>query len=307
MKHIAALLILLTFMLSCSNRKITVENLLLKEDMRGAEIISYGLDSNSEFSIAFSEKVEITEISFNGRKERRSLLGSSFTISLPEEISMGEKAELALTYSKNGGNTNRALFTLYGKNGRKAGLLINELSIKGTGTNPDRIELLVTESGNTAGMTVTDDPEETGAVLPAIEVSRGDIIVIWWDSRSGKTAEEREDGGWTYHVDAQMKDTLISTTGGILLYDEAGGNIEDAVIYSDSSSSAVREKYSSMCTLLSEEGAWEGDAVASDEVTPSRVLARLPGGIDSNTASDWFITAARKSTFGDKNIYAPYE
>ena len=45
----------------------------------------------------------------------------------------------------------------------------------------------------------------------------------------------------------------------------------------------------------------------SNLVTSSRVLARLPGGWDTNTRDDFFITEPRKSTFGYPNEYYPYE
>ncbi|MCI7605902.1 MAG: hypothetical protein MSS69_04020, partial [Spirochaetales bacterium] len=54
-------------------------------------------------------------------------------------------------------------------------------------------------------------------------------------------------------------------------------------------------------------GMWEGDAFDSSLVTSSRVISRLPGAIDTETSDDFFVTAARRSTFGEENDYAPYQ
>ena len=57
---------------------------------------------------------------------------------------------------------------------------------------------------------------------------------------------------------------------------------------------------------LMRRGLWEGEPVSSVLVTASRVIARLPGGQDTNSADDFFITEARTSTFGTTNEYFPY-
>ena len=58
--------------------------------------------------------------------------------------------------------------------------------------------------------------------------------------------------------------------------------------------------------MLIKEGEWTSEPISSLDVTSSRVIARYPGGIDSNSADDFFITAARKSTFGEPNQFIPY-
>lgn len=310
MKKILFVSILYLFILSsCSNRDVIIENLLKGEDRTCAEILEYGLVDNSSFSIRFSEKVIIKEVSYNGRKKKVQIIGDSVTLTLPFTLDMGEKYTLALTYSKNGGNTTRSFFTLYGKNPDKAGLIINEVSTDGSRTNPDRIELLVTKRGNTGGMMITDDEKTTGVVLPDMYVNKNDIIVIYWDTKSGKNTVIRdyEKNLYTYYIDGGMKSTLISTTGALLLYDEVGGKVIDALLYSDfTEASMKKEDFLSLLAFLEEEGEWDGDPVSSIHVTSSRVLARLPGGIDTDSADDWFTTAARCSSFGEPNTYSPY-
>ena len=309
MKYIFFLfLILLLLIPSCTGGDVKAENVLMGEDRSGAAVLSYGLEDNSTFLIRFSERVEIREITYNGSRERTVLVGESFRITLKREIPMGEKYTLALTAVKNGGNTTRCFFTLYGKNDNRAEMIINELSVAGTSASPDRIELLVTESGNTAGMVVTNAADSSGGViLPPLQVSRGDIIVIYWDKRSGRETEERDGNLRTYYVDGRMESTLTSTSGAVILFEEVGGDVADAVLYSNfTDASTSKEKFQSLVSFLEENGAWNADAVSSEEITPSRVLARLPGAVDTDSADDWFTTQARKSTFGEENVYAPY-
>ncbi len=305
---ILLILLHLLSLLSCTNKDIVIENLLSGKNKNGAAVIDYGLVDNSTFSITFSERVEIREVVFNGEREAKSLAGETITIPLPHTLDMGEKITLALTFTKNGGNTTRASFTLWGRNSKKAGLLLNKVSVDGNRTNPDRIELLVTKGGNIGGMAVTDDTAEEGVVLPSMEVSRGDLIVIYWDSRSGKEnfIRDYEKGLYTYYINGGMESTLISTTGGILVYDEVGGSITDALIYSNfTEASTKKDKFTALVELLEEEGEWEGEAVSSEEITASRILARLPGGIDRNTSDDWFTTIAGVK-FGWEHTYTPY-
>ena len=310
MKAIFLLILTVCFTVSsCTNKDLAIENLLKREDRTCAEVLEYSLIDNSNFSIIFSEKVVIKEVSYNGKRTKEQIVGENLIIPLPVTLEMGEKYTLSLTFTKNGGNTTRAFFTLYGKNKDKAGILINEVSIDGNTTNPDRIELLVTKKGNTGGMMITDDITKTGVVLPSISVNKDDIIVIYWDSTSGKDTLIRDykKNLITYYVDGGMKSTLISTTGAVVLYDEVGGSIIDALIYSNSTEvDEKKESFLSLLSLLQENENWKGESVSSSHVTSSRVLARLPGAIDSNSKDDWFTTAARCSTFSYPNTYSPY-
>lgn len=307
MKRIFFILILFSFALSCSNKSLNLENLLANEDNRQARILSYTLLDNSRFDISFSERIEIKEISYNGDREKTHIVGKDISIPLPCVLESGEKYTLALTFSRNGGNTFRAYFTLYGKNTNKAVLMINEASIDGNSSNPDRVELLVIRKGNTGGMMITDEKDTAKVVLPSIDVVKNDIIVVYWDSKSNKETLKRE-SNYTYYVDGGMDTTLISTTGAVLLYDEVGGNIVDALPYSDfTEASLKKENFIALLAYLIEIGEWEGEAVPSDKVTSSRVLARLPGGWDTNSAEDWFTTAPRNSSFDYPNVYIPYE
>lgn len=309
MKYILfIILFFLIFTPSCNDPNTKIEDILLKKDTEDAKIISSEIRNNNTFSIVLSEVVEIVELSINGVISKDRVLGKEFSFPLGRTIKMGEKVTIALTYKKNGGNTTRAYFTLYGKNTRKANMLINEVSIKGTKALPDRVELLVTKSGNIAGFELTDDLDSTPLTLPFLEVERGDIIVIYWNSKANKEDYIRENGKHTYFISGNMSNTLISTTGALILFDEHDGTIVDGILYSDFSSSDYgKEKYEKCESLLIEKNEWYGEPISSEYVTASRVLTRLKGGIDTNTSEDFFTSQARKSSFGEENEYYPHE
>ena len=302
------ILFFLIFTPSCNNQNQKIEDIFHKIETEDAKIISAEIVNNNTFNIVLSEVVEILEFSINGEENKEKILGKEFSFPLGRTIEMGEKVTIALTYRKNGGNTTRAYFTLYGKNTRKANLLINEVSVKGTKTLPDRVELLVTKSGNIAGFEITDDLDSTPLTLPSLEVERGDIIVIYWNSKTNKEDYIRENGKHTYFLSGNMANTLISTTGALILFDEHNGTIVDGILYSDFSSSDYgKDKYEKCETLLVENNEWYGEAISSEYVTASRVLTRLKGGVDTNTSEDFFTSQARKSSFGEENEYYPYE
>ncbi len=305
--------VLLSLVISCENAESIIDK-LISVDKTIAKVLDYSLVNNSTFTIRFNETVELIDLEFDGTKLNTKGVGQIFTFTLPKEINRGETKTLSLMVKKENGNTTLASFLLVGKNNDIPYLLINEVSIKGTATAPDRIELLVVEEGNLAGITLSDGFEELSGhtfILPELDVKRGDIIVIYWDSASTESDTERDYGKMTYYLRAKSPTTLLSTNGVIVLKSETDGYVMDCLIYSnkntDEYSGFGNEKLEKAAKALLEQNAWEGSAVDSSLVTSSRVLARLPDGVDTDSLSDWFTTKARKSTFGEENIYEPYE
>lgn len=308
MKSFIVIILLFLLLFASCEEEIEKENVLLEKSSKPSELLDYSVIDNSILSLSFSEIVELEEIVIDGKKKNEKILDKDFSIPLDKTLSLGERITVALTVANNRGDLTRIFITLYGKNENKATLLLNEISIKGTKTSPDRIELLVTKGGNTSGLRLTDDLSQKGIILPPIEVSRGDILVVYWDSETKKETIERDNGKKTYYLSGNMDHTLISTTGAIILFEDEGENVMDGILYSDFSSSEYgKERYDKCLELLSLSYEWSGDAVSSEFVTSSRVLTRLQGGIDTNSADDWFTCAARKSSFGEENSYYPYQ
>lgn len=289
---------------SCSIVKDEITDLLSPLDKTLPYITDYEMKNNSTLEISFSETVMIEEIIINGEIKDKKRVGKDFSLDFGFTLNKGEKMTIALTFSKNNKNTARAFITLYGKNDNIPTLLINEVSIKGTKNSPDRIELLVIKEGDASGVVVTDNISGNDFLLPSLSLNKGDIIVIYWKDKREKEKEEREGRKTTYYLEANMGSTLSGTTGGIIVREEKDGKVMDALLYHDGSELSKKEE--ELFSLVKEEENWSGEYVSSLLVTSSRVLARLPGAIDTDSSDDWFTTEARKSSFGYENTYSPY-
>jgi len=306
--------VLFVLLFSSCKEDFTIVDKLFSLDKSLAMVLDYSLLNNNTFTIRYSETVEIIDIKYDVEEINNHSIGSIFTFTLPYEIKRGENKIFSISARKQNGNITRSSFLLVGRNPDIPNVLINEVSIKGTSASPDRIELLVLTDGNLAGMIVTNGFDVLDGhtfILPGIDVIAGDIVVLYWNTVPSKEKEERNLGKTTYYLKANSTSTLLSTNGIIVLKREIDGAVQDALVYSnrvsDEYSGFGNEKLESAVKALLELGAWEGLAVDSSLVTTSRVLARLPDAVDTNSCSDWFTTAARKSTFGDVNIYEPYE
>ncbi len=284
------------------------------KDQEAPMLLSYRMSGNSSIRLVYSEPVVIIDAEMNGIKLHTMQHGTVFSIQFPSPVERGEEVIFSVTAEDDGGNTSRASLHLAGRNLEIPAALINELSVKGTAEAPDRIELLFLEEGSTAGMVIADGlPEDAShyAILPDIQVQPYDLMVIYWD-REPESMEPVYSGSSTgYIVYAGSDATLSGTNGAVILYPELGGAIMDGIIYTTGESDLAdgygnnRTRNAALQMLAS--GEWEGEPVSSSLVTQSRVIARLPGAPDTNSADDFFITAARKSTFGTGNEYFPYE
>ena len=277
-------------------------------------VLSYGLKDNSTFSIIYDKTVVINDAELDGKKLKYSDDGTIFSIPLGKELTRGEKSIFSLNAEDMNGNTLRSSFIIVGKNEEIPKAVINELSIQGSGDSPDRVEILFLEDGNTAGMVLCDGTEEGAQhsyIFPEIDVESGDMLLIYWDEKHKISDTITDKGHTAYVVDAESETTLSGTNGALILYAETGGKIMDGIVYT-TGDNANADGYGNTRTkeaaqTLFKESEWSGDPVDSTLVTSSRVIARRPNGWDTNTNEDFFITAARKSTFGYHNEYFPYE
>ena len=284
------------------------------QDRTLPKILSYGLEDNCTFAIVYDRVVYIAEAELDGKPVSYDAEGTIFSIPLGRTLGRGERCTFSVTAEDMLGNTLRSSFIAVGKNPDVPLTLINEVSIQGTGDAPDRVELLFMEDGNAAGLMLSDGTAEGArhsVVLPDIEVKSGDMVLIYWD-KENKGSETITDKGYTaYVIEGGSETTLSGTNGALILYKEEGGSIMDGIVYTTGddpdSDGYGNERTREAALLLLKEGEWGGESVDSSLVTSSRVIARMPGGWDTNTADDFFITAPRKSTFGYHNEYHPYE
>ena len=313
--RIITILALISLMLSgCPYGPGRIYDSFLGQDMTLPKVLSYGLKDNQTFQIAYDRVVYLADVELDGKKLRSNMEGSIFQIGLNRTLGRGERAILSITAETEIGNTLRSSFIVIGRNDSIPRAVINEASIQGSGDAPDRVELLFLEEGNTAGMVLRDGTAEGtnhSYYLPAIDVYPGDMLLIYWNSEHTGDDVMAGSGYTTYIMDAGSDTTLSGTNGAILLYAEENGDIMDGIVYTTgdnpNSDGYGNDRTRDAARLLREEGQWAGEPIDSNLVTSSRVLARLPGGWDTNTRDDFFITEPRKSTFGYPNEYYPYE
>ena len=314
MKALTILSLLAIVLSSCPYRDTRIYDSFQGKDMTLPQVLSYGLEDNGTFLIAFDRVVYLCNIELDGQKLRQDREGTVFRITLPCELGRGERKTLSMTAESETGNTLRSSFIITGRNEDIPRTLINEISIQGTGENPDRVELLFLENGNTAGMVLYDGNSGSanhGYVLPDLDVTAGDMLLIYWNSTHQGGDIISRPGNTTYVKDAGSDVTLSGTNGALILYAEEEGRIMDGIVYTTgdnpNSDGYGNNRTKEAAAALREEGEWAGEPINSTLVTASRVIARLPGGYDSNTNEDFFITAPRKSTFGYPNEYLPYQ
>ena len=314
MKALYSVFIIALLLSSCPGRGGRIYDSFLGRDRTAPKVMDYELVSSGEFRIVYDEEVALIDMELEGIRFGSILEGSIFSIVFPEPLERGMTSVLSITAEDLAGNTSRSSFPLTGPNDDIPLTLINEASIKGTATSPDRIELLVIEDGNTAGMTLKDGSRSNYShsySLPDLDVMNGDMILIYWDKEIDGEEITEKDGYTLYSFSAESDTTLSGTNGAIVLLSAPEGKILDALIYTTGTSELCNgygnTKTEDAAYMLIQEGEWTSEPVSSADVTSSRVIARYPGGIDSNSADDFFITAARASTFGDPNEFIPYE
>lgn len=285
---------------------------LINHDRTLPKILTYRIEENSRLIVELDQVCELKQVKMRDITVEHSHIARLFEIELPFDLEMGVYENIGLTFEKAEGMIAKASLRVAGKNPNLPLLLLNEISIAGTKANPDKIELKVTEGGNTAGMIISDGlygSERYTFHLPELEVDKGDLIVIYWDSSVSEEKKIR-DYGCTWYLKGKSPTTIISTNGIIALLEEEDGNVMDAVLYTDQSNEEENpygsEKLKAIAERVLEEELWRGKPLDSSTVTASRVFARLPGSDDTDSEDDWFVTAARKSTFGEENIYDPY-
>ncbi len=314
MRIITILAMILLILSGCPYGPGRIYDSFLGQDMTLPKVLSYGLEDNQTFKIVYDRVVYLADAELDGRKLKGNMEGSIFDIRLSRTLSRGERAILSVTAETEIGNTLRSSFIVIGRNEDIPHTVINEASIQGTGDAPDRVELLFLEEGNTAGMVLRDGTAE-GAnhsyYLPQIDVQPGDMLLIYWNAEHTGDDTVSGNGHTTHIADAGSDTTLSGTNGTLILYAEENGDIMDGMVYTTgdnpNSDGYGNDRTRDAARLLREEGQWAGEPIDSNLVTSSRVLARLPGGWDTNTSEDFFITEPRKSTFGYPNEYFPYE
>ena len=270
-------------------------------------------------SLAIDPPLDLQGVSYDGA---RMLLAVA-------DQTAGAEYRLKAVVTDDRGNGLGMAARFYGHNGDVPGLIITELTTRGSRTRPDRIEMVALAAGDLGGVTLYDGTPgnfRNRLVFPSMAVEPGDFIVVHCVS-AGEPAEMNETAAKTESnhpqasaeaYDLWMPDGkgLSGNNGVVSLYAQPDGDLLDGVIYSDRTSDSD-ERYRGFGTRrmlervdeLVAAGGWQvagerarpEDAVDSNDSTSTRSMARSSDHADTDSRADWHVTPTRGATFGGRN------
>ena len=309
---------------------------LLSGDLVPPTVVSVLAEGEREIQILFDKPVtaEKKQVSVSGGNEVTGISrdGLALTVHIRDAIPPGERQVLDGIFRDGSHNQLMLITPVYGYNPNPAGLLINEFTTRGNDTHPDRVELLVTSSGNTAGITFFDGVKHDyrqKKVLPAIEVTEGEYLIIHCRSTDPAALDETEDpsssqlpGTHDEAWDVFIPDGVgLSSNNGVLsLYDSPEGACMNGVFYSNRTSqsddqyrgfgsSSMKQRTMALCS----EGGWDAcpqkvkpeDGIESTYSTATRSMSRIEGS-STDSRNDWIVVPTRGATFGYENNQNQY-
>jgi hypothetical protein len=235
--------------------------------------------------------------------------GQRLTVVLPSPMEIGTSCIVQARIEDETGNSNRFSVPVWAKNPDPASLLINEFSTKGSKTNPDRVELVTTKSGNLAGLTIANGTFSNWTdrcILPDRWVWQGTYIVVGFQEAAGTEPDFL----------SENLAGLGSNNGCLVLSGNPGadGQILDAVVYGNHAttthegfgSATLQESVSFLAERMMWDTASSEGSVDSTGSTATRTFCR-DSLVDTNGCDDWYIVPTRGATFGSKNTEERYE
>ena len=198
MKHqILCPLIILLLLVSCGCEQspASLHNLFSQTDSTPPKLLHYEAISSKVVLLTFDEPLDDNSVSMQcNTKEPSSVSVSSetVTICLEEELVLGQGVPLQGRVSDTRGNSLRFSLTLWARNQNPPTLLINEFTTKGSETNPDRVELLVTSRGNLAGITLyagRDGEYSDRYIFPDRMVEGSHLVGVFSKSSAGASSQ----------------------------------------------------------------------------------------------------------------------
>ena len=309
-------------------------------DLVPPEIVGLRFRSPDELEVAFSEPVSWV----SGPTHPRSIHVAGVRTEEPGRavISFAEPPSAAVEHfveaqvADDAGNHLRFVARFHGLNPLLPAMIINEFTTRGSGNNPDIVELRILTDGNLAGATLYEGVPgnwDQRFVFPSVDVAAGDYVVVHFrpdgvPEEVNELVSKEQSGGrnatptaWDFWVAAGSG--LSGNNGVISLCENPLGGYIDAVLYSNRTSDSD-ERYRGFgstrvmerADALAAAGAWEyaGTAIAPEDAinpegsTATRSMARRSDGTDTNSAADWHITPTRGLTPGAENtddVYQP--
>jgi len=297
---------------TCTFEKIPAINILEGKDSNPPVLIEIKASAQKQIMLIFDEKVTLILNNNKDKIESINYKGNIAYLLLKKTLEPWEKISLDFIALDTKKNSTSLVCPIYGFNARKPLALINEITTKGTKTQPDRTELLILKGGNLAGLTLYQgciDNWDTRLILPNKEVNSGDFIVIWWTQELPSGINEDT------NICAKTSSDPPTFNGCETLYSSPskGALCLDAVIYANHEGVAYNKfgnkENEEQASSIVENGYWKSEeelltglsAVNSLKTTSTRSISRWKDQEDTDTNNDWYITKTSGQTFGGPN------
>lgn len=313
------ILMLLGNLSSCEAQpQYEIFNVLLGTDSKSPVLLKTSATDRYTAEYQFDEMVFCSSTDFSSASVGQQIESvypyeDCVVITFTAPLVPGERVSVNGKVADRSGNSLTFTAGVWGVNERVPQVQINEFSTKGSGNNPDRVELTALSSGNLAGVTLYHGmPEsfDSEYIFPSVEVDKGDYIVIVYSEEPSGSIPLEFAGGVV---------GLGANNGVISLCERPEGTVVDAVLYSNRTSSSD-DTYGGFGTSkvyqwvqeLEISGEWGSGLLApesgidSTNHTATRTFCRTEGKADTNTKSDWHIVPTRGATFGAQNITEIY-
>jgi hypothetical protein len=292
--------------------------------------------SGREIAFQFSLPVTVRSLNFDPPQEIDKIDGGSIvTVSLQNPPDGGERIMADILVEDQTGNTLNVLVPFRTRNENIPSFIITEVRTEYSKPRVEFVELRMLTAGNLGALRMFTAGNGADAPLfefPPAEVKAGEYVVVHLRSLDpaalDETGENLELTPYSKDNEAQpeardfwipgAKKWLTKKAGAVYFADQ-DDRIIDAVLYSEFTTDPwwQDEKMAKTAELLGGTGAWIAEsipgpenAVLSRNTTATRSICRDETVPDSDSAADWYITAAGCSTPGKPNNtkrYVPRE
>lgn len=307
-------------------------------DLHPPVLMDLSVDSATQISLFFTECVEPMIDTFalapNIAVTNMECTGGRLRIFLAESTSPGQQYHLEGVVQDSNGNRLKFITNFYGFNADLPELKINEFITRGSGKHPDVVELVVISSGNLAGIALLEGSLDNWSdrfIFPSVTVDAGDFIIVHFKPQGiQEEVDELIDPGESGGYDASLEawdfwlaggNGISGNNGVISLYTSSYGEIIDAVLYSERTSSSD-ERYRGFgsrdvmerADQIYAQGGWKidgeliapEDAINPDNSTSTRSMCRSSESSDTDSRSDWHIVPTKGYSFGRPNSDETY-
>ncbi len=263
-------------------------------------------------------------------EQQKSEVPGGTLLTVDTKLEKGQQYVLYAVAEDTKGNSLHFSTVLQGYNENPAKVVLSE--VRTTYSNPkcEFVELYALDGGSLAGMVleITYGQNTLNYMLPDIEVEKGEYVVVHLRKVSETCIDETGDNlEECSHKDASPGRDIwrnettkaIGTTGTILLWNRAHGNVVDALLFAESTKESWPGNAMGIAAQKAEAaGIWQNGpgidgAVCSDGMTVTRTLSRQ--GIEelgneypvAVWGDEWFVVGTSQGTPGTANSAIAYQ